>query len=76
MSVQEIQAISRMEKLRLMESQWIEVSRDEGEFESLAWHESALKETARRFADGREEVLDWEQAKAELRRLQEKQSAF
>ena len=70
MSTQEIQAMPRVEKLRLMEALWVELSRDEAEFESPAWHESALKETAQRFADGREEVLDWEQAKAELRRKQ------
>ena len=69
MSVQDIQAMPRAEKLRLMEALWVELSREEGEFESPPWHESALKETAQRFADGHEEVLDWEQAKAELRRL-------
>ena len=59
----------RAEKLRLMEALWVELSRDEAEFESPAWHESALRETAERFSEGREEVIDWEQAKAELRRL-------
>jgi len=68
MSVQEIQALPRAEKLRLMEALWVELSRDEAEFESPSWHESALKETAQRYAEGREEVLDWEQAKEELRR--------
>jgi hypothetical protein len=69
MSVQEIQAMPRAEKLKLMEALWVELTRDEAEFESPAWHEAALKETAQRFAEGCEEVLDWEQAKAELRRL-------
>ena len=68
MSVQEIQAMPKAEKLRLMEALWVELSRDEAEFESPAWHETALKETAQRYAEGLEEVMDWEQAKAELRR--------
>lgn len=69
MSVQEIQAMPRAKKLRLMEALWVELSRDDAEFESPAWHATALKETAQRLAEGREEVMDWEQAKAELRRL-------
>jgi hypothetical protein len=67
-SVQEIRALPRAEKLRLMEALWVELSRDEAELEPPAWHESALKETAQRFAEGREEILDWERAKEELRR--------
>lgn len=58
----------KAEKLRLMEALWVELSRDDVEFESPTWHESALKETAQRFANGQEEVLGWEQAKMELRK--------
>ena len=63
MSVQEIQQMPRQEKLRLMETLWTELSRDDSEFESPAWHGMALKETAQRVAEGREPALDWEQAK-------------
>ena len=68
MSVLEIQQMSRSEKLKLMESLWADLSRDETELESPAWHADALRETSERVARGEEKVLDWEQAKAELRK--------
>ena len=66
MSALEIQQVPRSEKLKLMETLWADLSRDEAEVESLAWHADALRETAERVARGEEEILDWEQTKAEL----------
>jgi Putative addiction module component len=67
MSALEIQQMPRSEKLKLMESLWADLSLDEAELESPAWHADALRETAERVARGEEKVLGWEQAKAELR---------
>jgi Putative addiction module component len=67
MSALEIQQLPRQEKLKLMEMLWADLSRDEAELESPAWHADALRETAERRARGEETVLDWEQAKAKLR---------
>ena len=67
MSALEIQQMPRQEKLKLMETLWTELSRDEAELESPAWHADALRETAERRAHGQEAVLDWEAAKAKLR---------
>jgi hypothetical protein len=67
MSALEIQQMPRSEKLKLMEALWADLSRDEAELESPAWHADALRETSERVARGEEKVLDWEQAKAELR---------
>ena len=67
MSALEIQQMPRQEKLKLMEILWADLSRDEAELESPAWHAEALRETAERVASGEEKVLSWEQAKAELR---------
>jgi hypothetical protein len=64
----EIQQMPRREKLRLMEALWADLSRDELEVESPAWHADALRETSERVARGEEKILDWEQAKAELRK--------
>lgn len=58
----------RADKLRLMETLWEELSRDESAMESPAWHATALAETEQRLANGQEQVLDWEQAKADLRK--------
>ena len=67
MSALEIQQMPRQEKLKLMETLWAELSRDEAELESPAWHADALRETSSRRARGDETLLDWEQAKAQLR---------
>ncbi|HSY19048.1 MAG TPA: addiction module protein [Candidatus Acidoferrales bacterium] len=67
MSALEIQQMPRLEKLKLMETLWADLSRDEAELESPAWHADALRETSERRARGQEETLDWEQAKAKLR---------
>jgi hypothetical protein len=68
MSTQEIQQLPRAEKLRLMELLWEELSHDDTGYESPAWHGDALRETAQRVAEGREQTLDWEAAKAKLRK--------
>jgi hypothetical protein len=67
MSAIEIQRMPRQEKLRLMEMLWADLSRDETEFESPAWHADALRETSERRARGEDALLDWEEAKAKLR---------
>ena len=68
MSALEIQQLPRQEKLRLMEALWADLSRDEAEVESPAWHADALRETTERVARGEEKILDWEQAKTKLRK--------
>ena len=67
MSVLEIQQLPRPEKLRLMEALWADLSREDIEMESPAWHGEVLRETAGRLAAGTETLLDWDQAKAKLR---------
>ncbi len=68
MSALEIQQLPRQEKLRLMEILWDDLSRNDAEFESPAWHAAALRETAERRARGEEALFDWDEAKAKLRR--------
>ncbi|HZL13650.1 MAG TPA: addiction module protein [Verrucomicrobiae bacterium] len=68
MSALEIQQMPLQEKLKLMEALWADLSRDDAEVESPAWHANALRETSERLARGEEKVLDWEQVKIELRK--------
>jgi hypothetical protein len=68
MSIETVQQMSRSEKLKLMELLWEQLSRPDDAFESPAWHEQALRETEKRLAEGKEQVVDWEAAKKELRR--------
>ena len=68
MSTLEIQRMPRQEKLKLLETLWADLSREDAEFESPAWHADALRETSERRVRGEETLLDWEQAKTKLRK--------
>ena len=70
MTALEIQQMPRSEKLKLMESLWADLSRDEAELESPAWHADALRETSERVARGEEKALNWKQTKIKLRQQQ------
>ena len=54
MSVSDIKQLPRQEKLRLMEALWADLSQDDAELESPAWHGEALRTTAGRRADNAE----------------------
>ena len=64
--VQQVLELPRSEKLKLMEKIWGSLSQD-SDFPSPEWHNSALSETAERYAAGKEEALDWADAKEKLR---------
>ena len=67
MSIDTIRQLPRSEKLKLMEALWEDLSRSEEEFESPAWHAEELAKTEQRRGEGKEQVLDWEEAKKVLR---------
>jgi hypothetical protein len=64
----EIKHLSREEKLRVMEAIWEDLSREAEQVESPDWHREALEETDRRRQAGQESVVDWHEAKKELRK--------
>ncbi|HEY8995188.1 MAG TPA: addiction module protein [Lacunisphaera sp.] len=51
-----------------METLWGDIAADEASFESPAWHAEELRKTEADLAAGRIEILDWEDAKKELRK--------
>jgi hypothetical protein len=63
-----IKKLSREEKLQVMEAIWEDLSVDEETIESPVWHQEALKESEQRRVAGRENILDWKDAKRELRK--------
>ena len=67
-----LEKMSREEKLRAMEAIWADLSQDETQFESPAWHEQALRETETIVKAGEAKFSDWEEAKKRLRRKAEK----
>ena len=71
MSALTIESMTWDEKLRAMEELWESLSREEVRLESPPWHEGALRETAARHDAGKEQPVDWEAAKRELRKRAE-----
>ena len=59
------------EKLRAMEELWESLSRDEARLKSPPWHEEALRETTALHDAGKEQPIDWDAAKRELRKRAE-----
>ncbi len=56
------------EKLHIIETVWEDLTRDEKQIESPAWHFAELHDRELRLQAGTEKILDWETAKAELRK--------
>jgi hypothetical protein len=63
-----VKSLSIEEKLRVMEAIWQDLTTEEQVVQSPAWHLEALKETEKRHTEGKEAVLDWSEAKKELRK--------
>lgn len=68
MSIAELRKLPPTEKLKIIEALWSDLAEDEDTFTSPTWHEDALRKTEAEFAAGRVEILDWEDAKKELRK--------
>jgi putative addiction module component (TIGR02574 family) len=62
-----LEKMTREEKLRIMEELWADLSRNESQFESPAWHGEVLRERAEAVKSGKEKFIDWEEAKKQLR---------
>jgi hypothetical protein len=56
------------EKLQAMEVPWADLSVPAADVAVPAWHAEVLAERERRLAAGEERVLDWDEAKRQLRR--------
>ncbi len=55
------------EKLRMMETIWSDLTRQEEGFPSPTWHEDVLKAREAAIRTGREGFMDWDKAKKQLR---------
>jgi putative addiction module component (TIGR02574 family) len=56
------------EKLQTMEALWRSLSADPAALESPAWHEEELRQRGRKIESGEAKFIDWEKAKADIRR--------
>jgi hypothetical protein len=67
MSIAELHKLSPVEKLKIIEALWGDLVSDEENLSSPSWHEAELIATEKKFLSGDVEILDWQQAKKELR---------
>jgi hypothetical protein len=67
MNISELHNLPALEKFKIIEALWGDLAGDESSLPNLAWHETALQETEEKYLSGSIEVLDWQQAKKELR---------
>ena len=65
--VVDLERMSTVEKLRLMENLWQNLSQDDSAVAPPSWHADVLLERERLTASGEEEFIDWETAKQQLR---------
>ena len=63
----EIQNLSKIEKISIMEKIWADLTKNEDSIEIPDWHIQALEETENRIKEGKEHFLDWESAKEAIR---------
>lgn len=63
-----LKEMTLQEKLAAMESLWEDLARTPEAVESPAWHKDILDEGRQRLAEGKSRFVDWERAKAEIRK--------
>ncbi|MFA7343951.1 MAG: addiction module protein [Terrimicrobiaceae bacterium] len=63
----DVKALSKVEKLRLIETLWADLTGDASEITSPPWHQEALRETERLHAEGKASFSDWSEAKERIR---------
>jgi putative addiction module component (TIGR02574 family) len=63
-----LEEMSVEEKLQTMEALWQSLSADPAGIKSPPWHEEELAERERKVESGETKFVDWEKAKADIRR--------
>ncbi|MAS94445.1 MAG: acyl-protein synthetase [Verrucomicrobiales bacterium] len=66
-TVDEILALPKDERLRIMELLWSGLTESDESIDSPSWHDEVLSETAKRVAEGTETPIDFSAAKEILR---------
>ena len=63
-----LEKMSRIEKIRLMEALWSDLSEHPSDLESPKWHAEALAKAKRLVKTGKAKFIDWDLAKERIRR--------
>jgi len=68
MTIQEqVLQLPKNEKIIMMEALWTDLSCQP--FDPPAWHMDVLKDTEKAIAEGKEQFIDWDEAKKLLREI-------
>ena len=67
MNITELHKLPALEKFKIIEAFWGDLVGDESSLPDLDWHKTELQETEEKHLSGSINVLDWQQAKKELR---------
>ena len=67
MSIAEIHQLPLSEKLQIMEAIWEDLRARAEELPVPDWHKELLDDRQKAVVEGREKVLDWDEAKRSLR---------
>jgi hypothetical protein len=65
--MQSLSHLSRLEKVRMINDLWDDLTHDTEYVQSPGWHEQALEETRQQLANGEIDSVDWNEAKQILR---------
>jgi hypothetical protein len=68
MSITELHKLSPLEKMKIIEVLWDDLSTKEESFDSPVWHEAKLRKAEADFTGNRNDVMDWGDAKRLLRK--------
>ncbi len=71
LSSEQLDALSAVEKVRLLEQVWQSLSSHPDSFPSPQWHADILDDRLQRLLDGTATPIAWANAKAQLQRLAE-----
>lgn len=62
MNISELRNLPALEKLKVIESLWSDLTAADAEIPAPHWHEAVLRNTEAEYLAGRVEVLDWQAA--------------
>ena len=65
--LESIHELPKIDKIKVMEFLWAELTLEDNKYSSPQWHKNTLRETEKRLADGKEKIINWSEAKILLR---------
>ena len=63
----DVKALTKLEKLRLIEELWSDLSDDDSKIASPQWHQEALDGSKRLHEEGKATFSNWSEAKERIR---------